>query len=153
MVRRSASISAILGWLVGVAVFGVLYVVLPPLKPEQPEPYWAMAADKIGDAMLAVLPGLIAGYLAGRSGFRVGAVSGILTTLTVFFASAASTWPSLTLESPVTTTFFVKAVSITIAALITNGVSGLAGVYIHQSLPSNRTVDSDARGSGARGSS
>lgn len=136
MTYRSLAIASALGWLMGVALSGFLYAITPWQEPGQAYPYWAMVTSQVGSALLAVLPGLTAGYLAGRRGFGVGAASGILTSLTMFVLSATISWPSVMMASHVTATFAVNGFSAAVAALITNGLSGVAGAYI-RALPSN----------------
>lgn len=151
MTHRSTTSSVALGWVVGVVLYGVFYAVSPWQESGRPYPYWALATSQIGTAVVAVLPGVTAGYFAGRSGFWVGAVAGVLVSTTVPLVSAVISWPSVMIASHVTATFVVNSLSAIVAAFITNGLSGIAGAHIH-SLPSNRPVEADARKSDARGS-
>jgi len=144
MAQRSIAISAALGWLVGVVLSGVVYAITPWQEPGQAYPYWALVTSQIGAALIAVTPGFIAGYFAGRSGFWVGAASGMLASLTMYALSATISWPSVLIASHVTATFAINGFSATIAALITNGFAGIAGVYI-RALPSNPALNTDAK--------
>jgi hypothetical protein len=143
MTQRSIPISIALGWVLGVVIHGLIYVITPWHEPGHAYPYWAMATAQIGSAVVAVLPGLAAGYLAGRSGFRVGAISGVLASLTMYALSATISWPSVLIASHVSAMFAVNALSTAVSAVITNGLTGIAGVYIRV-LPSNPALNTDA---------
>ena len=144
MIKRSRMTSAILGWIVGVALYGGLYAITPWPEPGLAYPYWAVFTNQLAPALVAVVPGVAAGYFLGRSGFTVGAASGVLTTLSVSAVSAAASWPSVLLTSHVTTTFAVDTLSATLAALLTNGLSGAAGAYMRW-LSSNSAPQGDGR--------
>jgi hypothetical protein len=143
MAPRSIASSTILGWLVGLVLNGIVYAITPWQEPGQAYPYWALAASQIGAALIAVGPGFAAGYFAGRSGFWVGATSGVLTALSMYALSATISWPSVLMASHVTATFATNGLSAAVAGFITNGLSGIAGQYMRV-LPSNPALNTDA---------
>ena len=146
MTHRSAAASITAGWAVGVALYGVLYALLPWQESGHQYPYWAMITSQLGTAVVSVLPGLVAGYLSGRQGLSVGATAGGLAALTIALVAATASWPSVMLASHVTASFATNTVAAVAAALVTNGIAGMAGIQFRR-LPSNSTPHPDARSS------
>ena len=144
MTHRSAVASIAVGWAVGVGLQGLLYAVLPWQESGQQYPYWATITSQVGTAFVAVVPGLITGYLAGHQGLRFGAAAGGLSALTLAIVAATASWPSVMLASHVTASFATNAFAGVIASLITNGIAGVAGIHLNE-LPSNSTPHTDAR--------
>ena len=144
--HRSAAASIAAGWAVGVALYGLLYAVLPWQESERQYPYWAMITNQLGTAFVSVIPGLVAGYLAGRLGLSVGAMAGGLAALTIALVAATASWPSVMLASHVTASFAANTFAAVVAALVTNGIAGVAGIQFRR-LPSNSTPHTDARAS------
>jgi hypothetical protein len=132
MESRSLIMSVVVGALIGIALYGMTYVLTPWREPGQPVFYWVLFTAGLGGALAIVVPGLSAGYLAGRSGFLVGASAGVIAALGVSLLPAGLTWPSVTLSHDTTTTFVVNVCSGLIAAIITNGISGISGAHIAQ---------------------
>jgi hypothetical protein len=136
MATRTSAMALGLGWLAGVIVCVVLYgarwTVLPYFTSNL-----ALFTVEIVAALLAVVPGLVAGYWAGRHGAIVGAATGLLGSLT---ASATVSGMALT---ELTAMFMATEMGKAVAAAGTNGISGVVGERL-RSLPSNTTPHPDA---------
>jgi len=149
--RQPRSISSSVGF--GLVVGVVLYVILVVAgwNAARGHSDWSTLLGQFGSALTAMLPGLVAGYLARRSGFVIGATAGILTSVVVSVLLATVNWPPFWEPQEVTRGFVVGGIAYALAAFLTNGVAGIAGVHVARArLPSNPPPNSDAREAGAR---
>jgi MFS family permease len=147
--QRSIVASVGFGLLGGVALYALI-VLLGWNGPPSNSP-WSTFFGPVAAALTAVMPGLVAGYLSGRSGFVIGAIAGVLTSLVVSFLSATVNFPPFWEPEEVTQAFAVQSFAYALVALLTNGVSGIAGAYLARvAVPSNHKLETDARNSSAR---
>ena len=124
--QRSIVTSVSSGLLAGVVLYWVI-VLLGWNGPTSTSP-WSTFFGPVAAALTAVVPGFVAGYLSGRSGFVIGATAGVLTSIVVSFLSATVTFPPFWEPEEITQAFAVQGFAYALAALLTNGVSGIAGV-------------------------
>lgn len=109
--------------LLGIAFCTVLTAALLSISPivANPWPVWYRPARAIADAVLAVMPGLLAGWYAGRSGLLVGAWVGAGSTI-ASLGVVAWLWGSLpTHDLPASIAAGI------VASIITQSIGGLAG--------------------------
>ena len=105
----------------------------PVLMDPPPYSAWSYIAQTILGSIQSVAPGLLAGWLASRSGWKVGAVAGLLGQLAAWAAQA------LLLSVDILATFEAPwTFALLVANLITCAVGGVAGVALRtRSMPSN----------------
>jgi MFS family permease len=147
--QRSTVASASSGLLAGVVLYGVI-VLLGWNGPTSTSP-WSTFFGPVAAALTAVVPGFVAGYLSGRSGFVIGATAGVLTSIVVSFLSATVNFPPYWEPEQITQAFAIQGFAYALAALLTNGVSGIAAAYLARAaIPSNNKLETDACNSSAR---
>jgi len=147
--ERSIGASILSGFAVGIALY-VLMSLLGWNGPESGSP-WLPVLDQLTGALAAILPGLVAGSLSRRSGFAVGAAAGVLVSIVISLLTATVNWPPFWEPQEITDAFLADGIAYAVAALITNGVSGIAGAHlVFRWMPSNHTLDRDAPNSSAR---
>jgi hypothetical protein len=138
---RSSRIPLAFGWSVGVVLLVVFYVVRWTILPYYGTRVWGPFALDLGSLLTAIVPGLAAGLIAGRSGALVGATSGLV--------GALAGWPVAYGEphSIMTTELLVIEMARAVALGLSNGVSGMAGACLRR-LPSSTTPHTGARAGG-----
>lgn len=113
--------------LLGLLVSAALSYALSPFRmtpPDAPWTFWYMGINRLGDALLAVAPGFVAGWCAKRRGLVVGAVVGVLAT-TGSLVFAYFRW------GPFTPAMEVMAFAFGVAAgVITQSIAGVAGAFL-----------------------
>ena len=148
---RLAPITSIgVGVLIGV-VLQLLLNAMPPWSASAKGSLdWIFFVDRLGGAMLAVAPGVSAGYVARNSPFWAGAVAGLLTTL-LYIAFIGFVSPAVFKSGMPDNIEMLATIGGGLGALFTNGIAGIAGSAIaRDGLPSNPTVERDARKDSAR---
>lgn len=135
---RSIGVSVLSGFAVGIA----LYVLISLLGWNGPR--WIPILDQLVGALTAILPGLVAGSVSRRLGFVVGATAGVAVSVAVSLLTATVDWPPFWEPQEITGTFVVDSIGYVVAALITNGISGIAGQHLFKTGPSNPALNSDA---------
>jgi hypothetical protein len=134
--QRSIVVSVSFGLLAGIVLYMSISLLGwngPPLNS-----LWSSFLGPVAGAFTAIVPGFIAGYLCRRTGFIVGAAAGVLTSLVVTFLSATVDLPPFWPREAITLTFAIQGFSFALAAILTNGVSGIAGAYLATvAAPSN----------------
>lgn len=124
-------IAGILGFVAGVVSSGAMFAAAAWL-PSHIENFldWTLAFNKIGSALAAVIPGLIAGMLAQRKGIWAGGFAGLATA--VIYAGVQVV--ALSMSGPARSTtlmqILIGGVSAAAAGFFTNALAGIAGVYI-----------------------
>ena len=140
--QRSTVASASSGLLAGVVLYGVI-VFLGWNGPTSTSP-WSTFFGPVAAALTAVGPGFVAGYFSGRSGFVIGATAGVLTSIVVSLLSATVNFPPYWQPEEVTQAFAVQCFAYALAALLTNGVSGIAAAYLARAaVPSNDKLETE----------
>lgn len=113
-----------------------------------PIPLWFASAQVLLEATASVVPGFLVGWLARDRGFLLGAITGALGAIVGNIAQL-NLWvvPPL---AEFSLSLGVGAVSVVLAASITNAVGGMAGAALRNQLmpsnpPLNRTRANNAR--------
>jgi len=87
-----------------------------------PWPVWYSVSRHILEALGAVAPGFVGGWVAGRSGIAIGAAIGVLSALATPLAVSLS-WMGM----PPPSSIISLVVALGVGGVITGAVSGAAG--------------------------
>lgn len=139
-------VGAALYFVLALSVYGLSVVAFP--KSGSPIPLWFASAQVLLEASASVAPGLLVGWLARDRGFLLGAMSGALGAILGNIAQL-NLW-GVQPFAEFSLRLGVGAISVVLAALVTNAVGGVAGAALRNRLmpsnsPLNRTRANNAR--------
>jgi hypothetical protein len=121
------ALAVVSGWVAGVA----LYALIAAMHWYAPrDSWWEPLLAKIVTAFATVGPGFVAGYLATRSGFLVGASAGVLTSVVNSIFIAQLETRSVMDHAELPTLGLPDDMAFALAAAIVGGICGLAGVKV-----------------------
>lgn len=144
-IRQNIFIAALLGVATYLALFSLGYylgqVAFPSPSPTV-WPVWYGISRQILESLVAVAPGFVAGWVAGRSGMLIGAIVGVVNALLTPIAIALSPFGALPFE-----TASSVVLALAIGGVITGMVAGAAGHLLRAGTqPSNYSFKATVMG-------
>jgi hypothetical protein len=127
------AIGAALYSLLALSLYGLLL-----LSGAGPVPLWFAVAKGLGDALITVAPGFLAGWLSRERGLILGAAAGAIGALvssTVIFYHWNLPPPGGFVESPSAEVVWRLSLGIVLGALaaaFTNAIGGIAGAAVRR---------------------
>lgn len=122
---RSLPVAVVAGVVAGIAIIGVMEISVRYVPETSP---WDSTIGIVLKSLSPLIPGLIAGFVAARSGFAVGAIASVVTSALgnayvrlIDTRSIMEGLPEPTIPDPVT---------YAMVALFVGGVCGIAGAAI-----------------------
>jgi hypothetical protein len=124
--RVSLAVAIFAGTMAGAAVVGLMEALAALVSPESP---WNATLSSVLISLAPICPGLVAGYLAARSGFLVGSIASALTSIVgSIYAALIVTFHQLPERTG--NPAIPEEITFALVAILVGGVSGIAGVAV-----------------------
>jgi hypothetical protein len=109
----------------GAAVLGLLEASVRLVPPESS---WDTTLGSVLTSLAPICPGLVAGYLAARSGFLVGSIASVLTSIlnSIYLAMIDSAPVAEGTANPA----IPQEITFALVAILVGGVCGIAGAAV-----------------------
>jgi hypothetical protein len=135
--RVSLAVAIFAGTVAGAAVVGLMEALAALVLLESP---WNATLSSVLISLSPICPGLVAGYLAARSGFLVGSIASALTSI-VDSIYAALIVRLHQLPEQIGNPAIPQEIIFALVAILVGGVSGIAGVALATRGNQRRSVD------------
>ena len=109
----------------GAAVLGLMEASVRLVPPESP---WDATLGSVLTSLAPICPGLVAGYLAARSGFLVGSIASVLTSILDSIYVALIDSPPV--AERMSNAAIPQEITFALVAILVGGVCGIAGVAV-----------------------